>query len=115
VALARWAVDALSDGGSITLTSGTFAEPIAGSSAGALVNAGLEGFVRALAAELPRNLRINAISPGWVTESLVAAGVDTSHGTPAGDVARAYVRAVEGTGSGQTIRPDAANGEQGRP
>lgn len=112
VALARWAFGSLSDEGSITLTSGTFAEPIAGSSAGALVNAGLEGFVRALAVELPRGLRINTVSPGWVTESLVGAGLDASHGTPAAEVARAYVEAVEGTDRGQTIRPAAANGER---
>jgi len=41
--------------------------------------------------------------------------MDTAHGTPAADVARAYVRAVEGTDAGQTIRPRATNGEGREP
>ena len=32
---------------------------------GALVNAGLEVFVRTAAGELPRGLRLNIVSPGW--------------------------------------------------
>ena len=68
-----------------------------------------------MAVELPRGLRINTVSPGWVAESLEATGMDASQGTPAADVARAYVRAVEGTDHGQTIRPGAANGERERP
>ena len=53
VSLARIAKDYLRDGGSITLTTGTLAmHPIAGSASISMVNAGLEGFVRA-AAGLP--------------------------------------------------------------
>jgi len=37
---------------------------------GALIDAGLEGFVRNASAELPRGLRINLISPGWIRETL---------------------------------------------
>lgn len=59
VALAQRAVRHLRDGGSITLTGGTFPAPLAGGSLGALVNTGLEGFVRNAADELPRRLRIN--------------------------------------------------------
>ncbi|MEV4177077.1 short chain dehydrogenase [Nonomuraea sp. NPDC049709] len=105
VALAMRAVHHLRDGGSITLTGGTFAAPLAGGSLGALVNSGLAGFVRNAAAELPRGLRINVISPGWVRETLEAMGMDGSAGTPAAEVARAYVEAVEGSAQGQTIIP----------
>jgi len=59
-----------------------------------------------VAVELPRGLRINTVSPGWVSEALEATGMDPSHGTPAADVARTYVRAVEGTDHGQTIEPE---------
>ncbi len=38
------------------------------------VNAGLEGFVRAAACELPRGIRINLISPTVLSESLAAYG-----------------------------------------
>ncbi|TDD25859.1 short chain dehydrogenase [Actinomadura sp. KC06] len=105
VALARRALRHLRDGGSITLTAGTFATPLAGGSLVALVNSGLEGFVRNAAEELPRRLRMNVISPGWVRETLENLGMDGSSGTPAADVARAYVEAIEGTAQGQTIVP----------
>ena len=103
VALLRRALPRLRDGGSITLTAGTFNPPMAGAAFGALVNAGLEAFVRAAALELPRGPRVNAVSPGWVRETLQAMGRDG--GTPAADVARAYAEAVEGTMTGQVIRP----------
>ncbi|MCZ1011788.1 short chain dehydrogenase [Streptomyces lydicus] len=105
VALARRAVRHLREGGSITLTGGTFSAPLAGGSLGALINAGLEGFVRNAADELPRGLRINLISPGWIKETLESMGVDGADGIPVYEVARVYVEAVEGVAQGQTIRP----------
>lgn len=105
VALARRAVHHLRDGGSITLTGGTFSAPLAGGSLGALVNSGLEGFVRNAASELPRRLRINLVSPGWIRETLESMGADGADGTPVAEVARAYVDAVEGTMWGRIIRP----------
>ncbi|MFE7132679.1 short chain dehydrogenase [Streptomyces sp. NPDC057638] len=105
VALARRAVRHLRDGGSITLTGGTFAAPLADGSLGALINAGLEGFVRNAAAEMPRGLRINLISPGWIAETLAKLDMDPAGGTPAAEVARAYVAAVEGDARGRTLRP----------
>ncbi|MFF8785166.1 short chain dehydrogenase [Streptomyces sp. NPDC015125] len=104
VALARRAVRHLRDGGSITLTGGTFSAPLAGGSLGALINTGLEGFVRNAADELPRSLRINLISPGWIKETLENLGMDGADGTPVSEVARAYAEAVEGAAQGQTIR-----------
>jgi NAD(P)-dependent dehydrogenase (short-subunit alcohol dehydrogenase family) len=103
VNLVRRAVHHLQEGGSVTLTSGRFAEPVPGSSLGHLVNAGLEAFVYAAAAELPRGLRLNAVSPGWVRETLLAAGMDPAAGTPAVEVARLYVEAVEGAARGRTF------------
>ncbi|MDX3853392.1 short chain dehydrogenase [Streptomyces sp. AK02-01A] len=105
VALARRAVRHLRDGGSITLTGGTFSAPMPGGSLGALINAGLEGFVHNAASELPRDLRINLISPGWIKETLEGMGADAAGGTPVAEVARAYVQAVEGSARGRTVRP----------
>ncbi|MFE9410790.1 short chain dehydrogenase [Streptomyces sp. NPDC006704] len=105
VALVRRAVDHVRDGGSITLTSGTFQEPTPGSSFGALVNAGLEAFVRAAAIEMPRGLRVNAVSPGWVQETLEELGMDPKGGTPVRDVAHAYVEVVMGQTRGRTLTP----------
>ncbi|MFE2042623.1 short chain dehydrogenase [Streptomyces sp. NPDC059477] len=104
VALARRALRHLRDGGSITLTGGTFTDPLEHGSLGALVNTGLEGFVRNASAELPRGLRINLISPGWIRETLEAMGLDGGAGTPVTEVARAYADAVEGTGQGRIWR-----------
>jgi len=54
----------ISDGGSFTLTSGVLSqEPMQGSTSISMVNAGVEGFVRAAALELPRGIRVNAVSP----------------------------------------------------
>ncbi|SRR5579884_796723 len=105
IALLRRATNYLNDNGSITLTGGTFKEVIAGSAMGALVNAGLAAFVHAAAPELPRGLRANVVSPGWVRETLTSLGMDSADGTPVRDVARAYVETVEGTMQGQTIIP----------
>ncbi|MFE5737810.1 short chain dehydrogenase [Streptomyces celluloflavus] len=105
VALARRAVRHLRPGGSITLTGGTFTTPLPGGSLGALINTGLEGFVRNAASELPRDLRINLISPGWIKETLRSMDADDTGGTPVAEVAQAYVTAVEGVAQGQTFRP----------
>jgi NAD(P)-dependent dehydrogenase (short-subunit alcohol dehydrogenase family) len=102
VNLVRFGIEALADGGSFTLTSGFLSRhPMPGSAAISLVNAGLEGFVRASALDLPRGLRINAVAPGWVYETLVTLKRDSSSGVPAAQVAQAYVKSVEGTMTGQ--------------
>jgi NAD(P)-dependent dehydrogenase (short-subunit alcohol dehydrogenase family) len=94
------------DGGSFTLTSGILAhQPSPGSAAVSLVNAGVEAFARAAALELPRGLRVNVVTPPWVSETLQAMGRDPAGGLPAADVARSYVESVEGTRTGDIIEP----------
>jgi NAD(P)-dependent dehydrogenase (short-subunit alcohol dehydrogenase family) len=108
VNLVRFGAEALNDGGSFTLTSGVLSRrPTAGGSVFGLVNAGVEGFVRAAALDLPRGLRLNAVSPGWVAETLAGMGRDPSAGTPAATVAGFYVRAVEGSSTGQILDVEA--------
>ncbi|MGO4616965.1 short chain dehydrogenase [Nocardia sp. 2YAB30] len=103
VNLVRRALAHLRDGGSVTLTSGQFVEPVPGSALGYLVNAGLEAFVHAAATEMPRGVRLNTVSPGWVRETLLSLGMDPAVGAPVADVVRVYVDAVEGTAHGRTI------------
>jgi len=106
VNLVRFGFERIEDGGSFTLTTGILAQtPMPGSAAISLVNAGVEGFVRAAALEAPRKIRVNAVSPPWVSETLQALKMDTSQGLPAAVVARAYVRSVTGTDTGSTIKP----------
>jgi NAD(P)-dependent dehydrogenase (short-subunit alcohol dehydrogenase family) len=104
VNVVRAGMATIREGGSFTLTSGVLAsEPTHGSAAISLVNAALEGFARAAALELPRGVRINVISPPWVSETLVAMGRDGDAGMPAAQVARAYVESVEGSENGEVL------------
>lgn len=104
VNVTRRALATLGDGGSVTLTSGILAQtPMTGSAAVSLVNAGIEGFMRAAAREAPRGIRVNAVSPPWVKETLEKLKMDATGGLPAAEVAKAYVAAVEGKPSGEVI------------
>jgi NAD(P)-dependent dehydrogenase (short-subunit alcohol dehydrogenase family) len=104
VNLVRLGLDGVRDGGSFTLTSGVLAtEPIPGSGAISLVNAGVEAFARAAALELPRKLRVNVVRPPWVQETLEAMGRDGKTGMPSATLAAAYVASVEGTDSGRVL------------
>ncbi len=106
VNLVRYGFAHVRDGGSFTLTSGILARmPMPGSAAVSLVNSGLEGFTRAAALEAPRGIRVNVVSPPWVTETLQALGMDPSQGLPAASVARSYVESVEGKQSGVVLEP----------
>ena len=108
VELIRQALGYVREGGSVTVTSGVLAQqPMPGGAAISMVNAGLEGFVRGAAAEATRGVRVNVVSPPWVTETLVALKMDPSHGLPAVTVARAYVAAVTGRANGETLDPAA--------
>jgi len=105
VNLVRIGLRHVRDGGSFTLTSGVLGlSPMVGSAAISLVNMGLEGFARAAALELlPRKIRVNVVSPPWVTETLKELGWDTAPGLPAADVAKAYVESVESTRNGEVL------------
>jgi NAD(P)-dependent dehydrogenase (short-subunit alcohol dehydrogenase family) len=104
VNLVRLGLEHVGEGGSFTLTSGVLArEPMQGSANVSLVNSGLEGFGMAAALEAPRGVRINVVSPPWVSETLAAMGQDPAHGMPAARVAAAYVAAVEGSDTGKVI------------
>lgn len=58
----------LNDNGSVTLISGKIGEsPVKGSSGKAVANGAVNSFVRAAALEMPRGIRLNAISPAKVS------------------------------------------------
>ena len=107
VNLARYAAKYLADGGSVTLVSGIIGEqPVAGGAIAALVNAAIEGFVLGASVNMPRGIRINAVSPGIVTETKdkYAPLFDGFEPVPARRVAVAYRRSVEGAQTGQVYR-----------
>ena len=104
VNLVRVGLDYVHDNGSFTLTSGVLAnEPMPGSSAISVVNAALNGFVKAAALEMKRGVRVNVVSPPFATETLKALGMDASIGIPAAKFARAYNESVEGKRNGEVI------------
>lgn len=95
------------DCGSITLTTGILAdEPVHGSAALSMVNGGINSFVAAAAGEFPRGIRINAVCPTLVEDSVEAygnifAGFDP---VPMKRVVNGYVRSVEGNATGKVFR-----------
>ena len=81
-------------------------DPMPGSASVSMVNAGLEGFVRAAALEMPRRRRINAVSPTVFEESMADFGpFFRGHDpVPVARAARAFSRSIEGPETGQTYR-----------
>lgn len=89
---------------SFSLVSGVLSqEPMPGSAAISMVNSGVEGFARAAALEAPDGIRINVVSPPWVSETLEAMGRDPAGGLPAATVARAFVDSVTGDMTGTVL------------
>jgi NAD(P)-dependent dehydrogenase (short-subunit alcohol dehydrogenase family) len=104
VNLVRAARHHISTGGSITLTSGMLARsPWPGTAPTAMVNAGLEGFTRAAALDLAPDIRINIVSPVFVTETARQMGMDTTGTLTAADTAKAYGVSLEGDMTGQVL------------
>jgi len=97
----------VTDGGSFTLVSGvTSNDPIVGGTAAAVVNGALDAFVRSAAIELPRGLRINAVSATVFEEAWDAFGpfFPGHRPVPVAEVARAFVKSVDGAQTGRTYR-----------
>jgi NAD(P)-dependent dehydrogenase (short-subunit alcohol dehydrogenase family) len=95
------------DGGSFTLITGQINEdPIRFGASGAMVNAGVEGFVRSAAIEMPRGVRINAVSPTMTEESAGAFGpfFPGQKPIPASEAANGFLKSVEGPQTGQVYR-----------
>ena len=101
--------DYVNDGGSFTLTSGVLnRDPIPGGSCAAAANGALDGFVLGAAVDMPRGIRINAVSPEVLEvsrqkyEGFFPGHVHVSNE----DVGLAYSKAVEGCLSGQVFIVD---------
>jgi NAD(P)-dependent dehydrogenase (short-subunit alcohol dehydrogenase family) len=90
--------------GSITLTSGLLArEPWPGTVPTAMVNAALHGFVRAAALDIENQIRLNVVSPVFVTETAAAMGMATAGTMSAIETAKAYKASVDGQMTGQVL------------
>jgi NAD(P)-dependent dehydrogenase (short-subunit alcohol dehydrogenase family) len=70
VELVRQGLDYVNDGGSFTLTTGILERAaIPTGAVASLSNGALESFVMAAAIEMPRNIRINVVSPSVLVEA----------------------------------------------
>jgi NAD(P)-dependent dehydrogenase (short-subunit alcohol dehydrogenase family) len=104
VNVVRLGAPSVREGGAITLTTGVLAQhPMPGGAIFTTVNAAVEGLVRAAALELGTRVRVNVVSPGWITETLRAMGMDESIGLSAAQAAQSYVRQIEGGASGSVL------------
>ena len=96
----------VNDNGSFTLTSGVLdRDPVRQGANAAAVNGAIGGFVKGAAIEMPRGIRINAVSPGLLEESAVKYdGFFPGHETvSAARVGLAYAKSVDGALTGQVI------------
>lgn len=97
----------LNEKGSFTLTTGILNEDfIPKGCCIAMINSAIEGFVCSGSLELPRNMRLNAVSPKLVEESIdkykgFLVGFDS---VPAKQVALAYLKSIYGIINGKILK-----------
>ncbi|MEO5967326.1 MAG: epimerase, partial [Ferruginibacter sp.] len=104
VNLVRKGLNNLRPGGIFIIKCGTLAySPMLHTSLLAMVNAGLEGFARAVALELTENRRIVIVHPAWVAETAAQMGSDPSPWPDAIKTAQTYLKALEGTKNGAPV------------
>lgn len=97
----------LNDSGSFTLTSGILShDPIRYGSSASMVNGAIDSFVKSAAIELPRNIRINAVSPTVLTESMDKFGeyFKGYESVPAEKVALGYRKSIDGAQTGMVYK-----------
>jgi NAD(P)-dependent dehydrogenase (short-subunit alcohol dehydrogenase family) len=83
----------LNDNGSFTLISGKMGDkPVKNNAAKAIVNGGVNSFAMAASLEMPRGLRINAVSPSKVAD------------IPINDLINGYLKSIEGEANGEIIK-----------
>jgi NAD(P)-dependent dehydrogenase (short-subunit alcohol dehydrogenase family) len=107
IELVRQGARHLSDGGSFTLVSGVLGvDPIRTGAVASTVNGGIDAFVRAAAIELPRGMRVNAVSATVFAEAWDVYGplFPGFKPVPVADAASAYVKSIEGALTGQVFR-----------
>jgi NAD(P)-dependent dehydrogenase (short-subunit alcohol dehydrogenase family) len=104
VNVVRKGLQFLKPNGTIILTGGILAHhPGPATSAIALVNAGLEGFVRAVALELSEGRKILIAHPPFVQETAQAMGMPSDQLPPATVVAESYLQGLQNQNNGEII------------
>lgn len=102
-------LETVREGGSFTLTSGILdRDPVRMGTGAATANGALGGFVTSAAIDLPRNLRLNAVSPGLLDVSADQYGAWFPGHDPVSSkrVGLAYAKCVEGGITGKVVAVD---------
>ncbi|MBB3121064.1 short chain dehydrogenase [Pseudoduganella violacea] len=100
----------IADGGSFTLISGILSsKPLPMAIADATASGAIETFVKCVAFELPRGIRVNVINPTVLEESWAAYGpmMPGFQPVPGALVGKAFQRSVDGFITGQVLTVDA--------
>ena len=104
VNLIRYGLANVRPNGVFILTGGMSAyAPVPKMSASAMVNTGLEGFVRHAALDLQDGRRIVIVHPAPVREAVIQLGMDGARFPNAATVAETYLKALEGTNTGEPV------------
>lgn len=91
----------LKDGSFMIVTSGIAAtNPIPGASTLSAACAAIEAWVRSASVEETNGIRINAVSPAFVKETMELFGMDSSTGISAHDTARVYQYLIDNKADG---------------
>ena len=102
--MARRGIAKLRPNGVFVMTGGMLAyTPWPGTSMVAMVNAGLEGFVRAAALDMTQDRRLVIVHPPLVAETASSFGLDETQFPTAATVARTYLEAVESGQNGTAV------------
>lgn len=107
VNLVRIGMEYIKPNGSFTLTTGILGDhPVDQTTSAAMVNGGINSFVKAAALEMSNGIRINAVSSGLV-EDAVEKYQDNFPGhnaIPMRKVVNGYIKSLEGKGNGEIIK-----------
>ena len=107
VNLVRIGQEYINGNGSITLSTGILGDdPVIKTASAAMVNGGINSFVKAVSLELNGSPRVNVVSLGMVEDAYEKyKGIFPGHNpVPMNKVVKAYERSVKGNGNGEIIR-----------
>lgn len=104
VNICRSGLSALKPNGAIILTGGILAhQPWPETTNIAMVNAALEGFIKALALELTEGRRVLVVHPPLVKETARSMGMDDTQSPTASEVAQAYLEGLKNNETGVAV------------
>ena len=107
VNLVRIGLDYINPKGSFTLTTGILGDdPVNYTTSAAMVNGGINSFVKAAALEMENGIRINVVSPGLVEDAAEKYEAYFPGHTPVSmqKTVDGYIKSIEGRINGQVIR-----------